>query len=197
MSSGLSPLLIITRIALKLRIITPFSSYAKYFFVQNQLRLYYPFLTFYNLYLKIRKTQRDILTLFFYTTIDKNLLVNPEKTEEYSINRTSNQDWKNCKYLGSLLGDEEDIKRRKQLACDAFRKNKKCLTSKYIRLKIRLRIFEASTTSIFLYNAELWTLKYKQNVQIDTFQRSFFGPLIYYIQYISTNFFFYIGGGMN
>ena len=59
---------------------------------------------------------------------DKNLLVNPEKTEEYSINRTSNQDWKNCKYLGSLLGDEEDIKRRKLLACDAFRKNKKCLT---------------------------------------------------------------------
>merc|ERR1712032_1086420 len=82
---------------------------------------------------------------------DKNLLVNPEKTEEYSINRTSNQDWKNCKYLGSLLGDEEDIKRRKLLACEAFRKYKRCLTSKIIRLKIR--IFEASITSIFLYNA--------------------------------------------
>ena len=51
-----------------------------------------------------------------------NLLVNPEKKEEYSINRTSNQDWKNCKYLGSLLGDDEDIKRRKLLACEAFRK---------------------------------------------------------------------------
>ena len=55
------------------------------------------------------------------------LLVNPEKTQEYSINR-SNQDWKNGKYQGSLLGDEEDIKRRKLLACEAFRKNKTCLT---------------------------------------------------------------------
>ena len=40
----------------------------------------------------------------------QNLLVNPEKTEEYSINRLSNHNWKN---LGCLLGTEEDIKRRK------------------------------------------------------------------------------------
>ena len=40
--------------------------------------------------------------------------------------RSSNQVWKNGKYVDSLLGNEEDIKRGKHLACQAFRKNKKC-----------------------------------------------------------------------
>ena len=73
------------------------------------------------------------------TLTNKNLLVNQEKTEEYTINRKSNQDWKTCKYLGSLLGNDEDIKRRKILACEAFRK-KKSLTSNKIHLKISLNI---------------------------------------------------------
>jgi len=52
------------------------------------------------------------------------------------------------------------------------------LNIKNIRLKIRLRIFEALITSIFLYNAELWTLKYKQKVRTDTFQRSFLSQIL-------------------
>ena len=112
------------------------------------------------------------------TLTNKNLLVNQEKTEEYTINRKSNQDWKTCKYLGSLLGNDEDIKRRKILACEAFRKNKKCLTSNKIHLKIRLRIFEALITPIFLYNSELWTLKYNQKSKIDTFQRNFLRQIL-------------------
>ena len=82
--------------------------------------------------------------------VDKSLLVGPERTEEYSIDGTSSQDWKDCKCLGSLLGDGEDIEGGKQLACDAFGKNGECLTSKNIRLRIRLRVFEALMTSIFL-----------------------------------------------
>ena len=54
-----------------------------------------------------------------------------DKTEEYNISRTSDQNWKNCKYLGSLLGTSEDIKRIKQLACAVFNKNK-ALCSKEI-----------------------------------------------------------------
>ena len=53
---------------------------------------------------------------------NRNLIVNADKTEEYSISRTPDQSWKYCKYLGSLLETSEDIKRRKQLACAAFKK---------------------------------------------------------------------------
>ena len=52
----------------------------------------------------------------------KNLQVN--KTKEYTIKRNKQTDWKRCKYLGSLLDTEEDIKRRKALAVAAFNKLK-------------------------------------------------------------------------
>ena len=108
----------------------------------------------------------------------KNLIVNQDKTEEYTISRNSNTDWKKCKYLGSLLGNSEDIARRKQLACSAFSKNKKSLCSKEISLTVRLRIFTALIASIFLYNSELWTLNKKDSTKIDTFQRKFLRQII-------------------
>ena len=46
----------------------------------------------------------------------ENLQVNKTKTEEYSIKRHGQTDWKGCKYLCSLLDTEEEIKRRKALA---------------------------------------------------------------------------------
>ena len=61
---------------------------------------------------------------------EQNLLVNDDKTEDYVIHRKSDSEWKKCKLVGTLLGNDEDINRRKQLACAAFSKNKKVLCSK-------------------------------------------------------------------
>ena len=109
----------------------------------------------------------------------KNLLVNNDKTEEYEIHRNSkNKEWQKCKLVGTLLGNDEDIKRRKQLACAAFSKNKQILCSKKISLNIRVRIFIALIASIFLYNCELWTLSYKAKQKIDTFQRKFLRQIV-------------------
>ena len=120
---------------------------------------------------EIKQTIPQILT-------ERNLIVNADKTEEYEISRTSDQEWKNCRYLGSLLGIKEDINRRKQLACAAFNKNKKVLCSNKITLSTRLRIFSALISSIFLYNSELWTLSKKDQTKIDTFQRNFLRQII-------------------
>ena len=116
---------------------------------------------------EIKTTVPAILT-------NSNLIVNSDKTEEYSISRTTSDDsWKTCKYLGSLLGTPEDVKRRKQLACAAFNKNKKALCSNKISMSVRLRIFNALVATIFLYNSELWALTKKETKKIDTFQRNF------------------------
>ena len=48
----------------------------------------------------------------------KGLNVNNEKTEKYTINKTTT-DWKKCKLLGTVLDTCEDIKRRKILAITA------------------------------------------------------------------------------
>ena len=56
----------------------------------------------------------------------KNQQVNKTKTEEYTIKRNGQIDWKRCKYLGSLL-DTEDLKRNKTLAIATYIKLKNIL----------------------------------------------------------------------
>ena len=102
----------------------------------------------------------------------RNLTINREKTERYTIERGGNDKWKTCKLTGSLLGTAEDIKRRKQLANAAFSKFRSTLTSKRLSTSTKIRILRAVIESIFLYNAELWGLTKQQENEIDSFQRT-------------------------
>ena len=56
-----------------------------------------------------------------------NLSVNFDKTEQHTAKRHGNKDWKNCKYLGTILDPETDLKLRKTLANLAFGKYKQLL----------------------------------------------------------------------
>lgn len=103
---------------------------------------------------------------------ERNLFVNNEKTEEYNISREGKDDWKMCKYLGSLLDTEHDIKRRKGLAIDTFNNFKHIMDSNKVSIETKMKIFQAFINSIFLYNSELWTLTKSLSHKIDTFQRS-------------------------
>ena len=103
---------------------------------------------------------------------ERNLYVNNEKTEEYIIKRHGQEKWKKCKYLGSLLDTEHDIKRRKGLAIDTFNNFKHIMESKKVSTETKMRIFQAFVNSIFLYNSELWTLTKALAHKIDVFQRS-------------------------
>ena len=103
---------------------------------------------------------------------DRNLTINASKTEEYTINHASREGaWKTCKYLGSLLDTDKDIERRKRLALLAFNKIKPVLQDVKLQLGLKMRIFDALVSSIFLYNAELWTLTNTHNKSMDSFQR--------------------------
>jgi exonuclease III len=102
----------------------------------------------------------------------RNLTINEEKTEEYKVKRGGPTDWRKCKYLGSLLGTEEDINRRKGLTIGTFNQLKRFLQSKRASMITKMRIFNAYVCSIFLYNSELWTLTSALEHKIDTFQRT-------------------------
>ena len=41
--------------------------------------------------------------------------INHQKTEEYKIKRAEDDTWKECRYLGTQLHTEADMKRRKYL----------------------------------------------------------------------------------
>jgi hypothetical protein len=102
----------------------------------------------------------------------RNLKINSKKTEEYSVRKDGNDEWKNCKYLGSMLGTEKDICRRKQLSMASFQRYKNTLKSRKLSLTVRIRIFNAYITSIFMYGSETWTLTKNHEKTIDSFQRS-------------------------
>lgn len=102
---------------------------------------------------------------------NRELKVNTSKTEEYTIERNGDESWRQCKFLGTKLDTNNEIKRRKGLAIDAIRTLKSIFQSSKLSVKIKARTFEAYVTSIFLYNSEIWTLSQSDEKAIDSFQR--------------------------
>lgn len=101
----------------------------------------------------------------------RNLSINASKTEEFEVSREGNDSWKSCKFLGSLLDTECDIKRRKSLSLVAFAKLKDVFKHKKISRNSKIRVFNVYVKSVFMYNSELWTLSKKLENDIDIFQR--------------------------
>ena len=66
--------------------------------------------------------------------------------------------WRDCKLLGSKLDTKADISKRKGLTMDSMKTMKDVYDSRRISCKVKLQTFNAFSASIFLYNAELWTL---------------------------------------
>ena len=103
--------------------------------------------------------------------------MNEKKTIQHTINRTQKNDWKKCKYLGTLLDTETDIGQLKKLPYIAFNKYRQTLTCGNLPLYLRIRLFNVYATSIFMYNSELWTLR-KSPEKIDAFHRQLLRQLL-------------------
>ena len=86
---------------------------------------------------------------------------------------------KSCKYLDSLIGTEEDIKRGKGLTHDNYHTLESILKSKFVSESVRIRLFRAYIESIFLCNSELWTLTNTLERSIDYFHRRLLRKVIH------------------
>ena len=107
-----------------------------------------------------------------------NLKINETKTEEYDVKKGGNEEWRKCKFLGSLLGTVEDINRRKILTIDCFNTMKDIFNSRKVSQDLKFRIFQAYIEPIFLFNSELWTLNKTQEKKIDAFQRKLYSRVL-------------------
>jgi hypothetical protein len=111
---------------------------------------------------------------------DWNLSVNAGKVEKTVLCRREEKDmeeWRKVKKLGTLLGDSEEAKRRKQLASAAFQKLKNIWSNKTnnkISTARRIRLYETYITPILTYNAGTWALTKKEIQQLDAFRRRHF-----------------------
>ena len=106
--------------------------------------------------------------------------INKSKTEKFHINKYGDSKWKSCsKYHGSLVGTEDDIKRRKGLAHDSYKTLEKILESTLVSETVRIRVFRAYTETILLYNSELWTLTKTLENSINAFHRRLLRKVIH------------------
>ena len=103
-----------------------------------------------------------------------NLTVNVDKTEKIVIKRGERLEefWRKSKKLGSLLGDEEDILRRKILARNALREIDNVWVRKTkISLRKRLHLYNSLVKPILLYNCETRALSKTESEKMDAFHR--------------------------
>ena len=101
-----------------------------------------------------------------------NLNVNTTKTEHTILKRGNklNEKWRKTKKLGSLLGDVEDISRRKQLSAVALNNmNKIWRNRKYKPRKRRIHLYDSLVKSILHYNCSTWGVSKSTRNKLNSF----------------------------
>ena len=94
----------------------------------------------------------------------RNLKVNEDKTEHTFPQRgdRNSEIWRYVKKVGSLLGDSEDIIRRKQLAISSMNKLQAVwIRRDHISEETRLRLYNYLVVLVLLYNCSTWGLTKK------------------------------------
>ncbi|GFR71283.1 hypothetical protein ElyMa_003808200 [Elysia marginata] len=105
-------------------------------------------------------------------TLEKyQLKVNTDKTE-FTLLLKSEEDWKKVKKVGSLIDDNEDIERRKQLSFTALsRLNNLWLKDNKIKTATKVILYKSLVKSILLYNCSTWALTHTEEEKLNAFHR--------------------------
>ena len=102
--------------------------------------------------------------------------VNKSKTKRTSMRRETDrvaEVWRVTKKLGSVLGDAEDMARRKQLALLAFRRMWTLwLRWRHVGEAQRLRLYNAFIVPVLTYNMSTWALTQVENAHLDSIHRT-------------------------
>ena len=88
-----------------------------------------------------------------------------------TINKET-EEWRSTKKLGSLIGVDKDIRRRKQLATAALhKKNNIWIRKDKIKQKKRLKLYKSLIKPILTYNSGTWSPTRKEEDELDAFHR--------------------------
>ena len=94
-------------------------------------------------------------------------------TKQKKTPLSKNEDaWRSTKKAGSLMGDKEDLERRKQLSNAALYKLKNIWIGKdKINHNIKIKLYKALVKSILTYNCGTWALAQTELNKLDAFHR--------------------------
>ena len=100
-----------------------------------------------------------------------NFKVNVDKTELTSLRKEENE-WRETKKVGSLIGDAEDVERRKKLSNVALNKLRAVwISNDKIKRNIKIKLYSALVKSILTYNCGTWALTQAEATKLDAFHR--------------------------
>jgi len=106
---------------------------------------------------------------------DFDLIVNVDKTDRCVLGHSdliTDQSWRTTRKLGSLLGVEEDVSRRIQLASVSMNSMEAMWKHpKLVAQSIRVHSYRAIVESVLLYNCGTWALTEALADRLDRFQR--------------------------
>ena len=115
---------------------------------------------------------QSILPILVHTFSEWDLKINDSKTEWLHFDNSSGQSWRQSRQLGSLLGDEEDLARRKALASEAYRSMYTLfLRRNHVSLEKRIRVYNAFVLPVLLYNSGTWALTQTRAKSLSAFHR--------------------------
>jgi len=124
-----------------------------------------------SFYSTSRPWLNDALPVIADTLDSWSLNVNQDKTEWLHITSASNT-WRSSKQLGSLMGEEEDIRRRKEQASQSYgRMYALWLRGSKVSEKRRVRLYNAIVIPTLLYNCETWGPTAAIMNQLNSFHR--------------------------
>jgi len=116
-----------------------------------------------------------VLALYLYIIKEFNLIVNVDKTERTVIGHADlvdDQSWRNTRKLGSLLGIEEDVNKRIQLALQALNSLEAIWKHRHlVAQKVRVTAYRAIVESVIMYNCGTWALTDVLADKLDRCQR--------------------------
>ena len=124
-----------------------------------------------------KDTKRYINNNVDKTLTKHNLLVNTTKTENTTLERQpgkngrEKEEWRMVKKLGSLLGDQEDIANRKQLASGSMNKLKKLWKKRKVGINRKIKLYNSLVRSVLTYNSSTWGVSISDENNLDSFHR--------------------------
>ena len=84
----------------------------------------------------------------------------------------SGTEYKNTKKVGTLIGDEEDIERRKRLSTAALAKLQNVwVKGDKIKRKTKLKLYRTLVKSVLTYNSGTWALTQTEEERLNAFHR--------------------------
>ena len=99
------------------------------------------------------------------------LKVNKDKTEFTALSKNE-EDWKNENKVSSLIGDLEDVERRKQHSTAALNKlNHVWVKGNKLKTTTKIKLYKSLAKSILLYNCSTWALTLTEGEKINAFYR--------------------------